>query len=53
MITSFGLVYITKFFGYYGILLISIPTTLAFLSGVTYFKKLEKKHGFYENGYVE
>jgi MHS family proline/betaine transporter-like MFS transporter len=45
--TSFGLIYLIKFFGYYGILFVSIPTTLAFLSGVLYFIKLEKELGYY------
>lgn len=43
MITSFGLVYATKFFGSYGILLISVPTTISFLIGVLHFEKLEKQ----------
>jgi MHS family proline/betaine transporter-like MFS transporter len=45
--TSFGLVFLVKFFGYYAILLISIPTTLAFLAGTLYFINLDKQAGFY------
>jgi MFS family permease len=47
IITSFGLVYLVKFFGNYGILMLSIPITIAFLSGTLYFIKLEKKEGSY------
>lgn len=47
IITSFGLVYVTKFLGKYGILLISLPITLSFLLGLLYFEKLEKEAGTY------
>mmetsp|Transcript_10515 Transcript_10515/g.24394 ORF Transcript_10515/g.24394 Transcript_10515/m.24394 type:complete len:461 (-) Transcript_10515:760-2142(-) len=47
IVTSFGLVYATNFFGAYGILLISIPTTLSFLTGVLHFEKLERQIGEY------
>ena len=47
--TSFGLVYATDFFGKYGILLISIPSTLAFLIGLLHFEKLERQAGEYHN----
>lgn len=47
IITSFGLVYAVNFWGSYGVLLISIPTTLSFLFGVRYFVKLEKEVGNY------
>ena len=48
VITSFGLVYATRFFDVYGILLISLPITLCFLFGLIYFEKLEKQFGGYE-----
>jgi len=47
VITSFGLVYLVQFFGNYGILILSIPITIAFLLGTLYFIKLEKEAGFY------
>lgn len=47
IITSFGLVYATKYLGEYGILLISIPVTMAFLLGVLHFETLEKQSGDY------
>ena len=47
IVTSFGLVYAVKFFVNYGILTISLPTTLSFLVGVLYFVKLEKQAGTY------
>jgi MFS transporter, MHS family, proline/betaine transporter len=46
-ITSFGLVYITRIFGNYGILLISLPITFSFLLGILHFEKLEKHIGEY------
>jgi len=47
MMTSFGLVYAVSLAGNYGILFISIPTTICFLFGVLYFIKLEKEAGDY------
>jgi MFS transporter, MHS family, proline/betaine transporter len=43
--TSFGLVYAVSYFGNYGILFVSLPSTICFLFGVLYFIKLEKKIG--------
>ena len=48
IITSFGLVYATKALGLYGILLISLPTTLCFLLGLLHFETLEKRAGEYQ-----
>jgi len=48
IITSFGLVYAVKFFGEYGILLISLPVTFSFLWGLLHFEKLEKDSGEYK-----
>jgi hypothetical protein len=47
VITSFGLVYSVSYFGNYGILFISLPSTISFLFGVLYFIKLEKEIGNY------
>jgi MFS family permease len=41
-ITSFGLVYSTKYFGYYGIFLILIPVGGVYYFAVKYFEGLEK-----------
>lgn len=41
-ITSFGLVYSTKYFGYYGIFLILIPVGIVYYFAVKYFEGLEK-----------
>ncbi|MCC8461119.1 MAG: MFS transporter [Candidatus Megaira endosymbiont of Carteria cerasiformis] len=41
-ITSFGLVYSTKYFGYYGIFLILIPVGVVYYFAVKYFEGLEK-----------
>lgn len=40
-ITSFGLVYSTKYFGYYGIFLILIPVGVVYYFAVRYFEELE------------
>ncbi|WP_041816823.1 MFS transporter [Rickettsia akari] len=42
IITSFGLVYLTNYLGYWGLFLIFIPVGTAFFMGVTYFEKMEK-----------
>ena len=42
IITSFGLVYLTEKFGYYGLWLITLPVNIGFLWGTNYFAKLEK-----------
>jgi hypothetical protein len=41
IITSFGLVYLTESFGYYGLLVIMIPISMGFLWGLNHFEKLE------------
>ena len=43
--TSFGLVYLTEFFGHYGLWVIILPVTGAFLWGVHHFKNLERASG--------
>jgi MFS family permease len=45
VITSFGLVYLTGWFGHYGLLIIMIPVIISFLYGVNHFIKLEKEAG--------
>jgi MFS transporter, MHS family, proline/betaine transporter len=41
LITSFGLVFATAHFGYWGLLLIFVPVGVGFLISVSYFEKLE------------
>ena len=41
VVTSFGLVYLTDYLGYWGLYLILLPVTLSFLWGVTQYEKLE------------
>jgi len=43
IITTFGCVYLTKWFGYYGLLVIMVPISTGFYSGVHYFEKMEKQ----------
>lgn len=45
LITSFGLVYLTDYFGNYGISIITIPTIIGFAYGLNHFIKLEKEAG--------
>ena len=51
-INSFGLIYLVKFFGNYGLYMITIPTCIGFYWSVKYFEKLEKQnnspHNFVE-----
>lgn len=42
MITSFGLIYLTEYFGNAGLLVILIPTAIGFIFGLLHFEKLEK-----------
>ena len=41
LLTSFGLVYLTRFLGPWGLYIVMIPTTLAFLFGTLHFNRLE------------
>jgi hypothetical protein len=41
VITSFGLIYLTSWFGNWGVWVVLIPSTLGFIIGVRYFEKLE------------
>ncbi|MCE3231264.1 MAG: proP8 [Alphaproteobacteria bacterium] len=47
VVTSFGLTYLGNYFGPFGIWIISLPITLAYLYGVYHFKDLESKQGIY------
>lgn len=42
IITSFGLVYLTEGFGYYGLWIIVMPVTIGYMWAVRYFEKIEK-----------
>jgi len=42
LITSFGIIFLTKYFGSYGFLIIIIPIIIGCYLGVNYFEKLEK-----------
>lgn len=41
IVTSFGLVYLTKHLGHWGLLVITLPTTIGFTFGIKHFEKLE------------
>lgn len=47
IITSFGIVYLTKYLGNWGIILILLPMSICFTLGLSHFTKLEKKAGNY------
>jgi MFS transporter, MHS family, proline/betaine transporter len=47
IITSFGLVYLTDWFNYYGIWIIAFPLVFCYLKAITYYENLEKEVGHY------
>lgn len=47
VVTSFGLVYLTKLFGSWGLLIIFIPVLIGFNFGISHFKLLEEAAGNY------
>ncbi|MBP9752648.1 MAG: MFS transporter [Proteobacteria bacterium] len=44
IISAFGLVYLTELFGYFGISIIGIPISLAFIYSVRHFNRLDAKN---------
>jgi 4-hydroxybenzoate polyprenyltransferase len=46
-ITSFGMIYLTKYFGHFGILVIIIPVFIGCVFGIKHFEKLEREVGNY------
>jgi hypothetical protein len=47
LITSFGLVYLFKYLGYFGLIIIITPIIIGYIIGIHYFEKLEKVAGNY------
>jgi MHS family proline/betaine transporter-like MFS transporter len=47
IVTSFGVIYLTKYFGNYGLLIIMFPIIVGCLYGYNHFEKLEKEAGRY------
>ena len=47
IITSFGIIYLTKYFGHYGLLIVIIPLNLGCVLGINHFENLEKQAGNY------
>jgi len=43
VVTSFGLVYLTKYFSTYGVLLVIVPLNIAFYIGLNHFNYLEQE----------
>ena len=49
VITSFGMIYLVKYFGSFGIWVIALPIGTAYLFGLSHFKALEIKYRLYPN----
>ena len=49
LVVSFSLIPLTHYFGYYGLWVVLIPTTIGYYWGINYLKKLEIKNGSYLN----
>ncbi len=47
VVIPFGLVYLVKYFGHWGISIVMFPVALGYILGVLHFEKLEKKVGNY------
>jgi len=47
IITSFGIIYLTKYFGHYGLLVVIIPLNVGCALGINHFENLEKQVGNY------
>lgn len=52
-ITSFGLVYLTRYFNHYGLLIIMIPVIIAYSFSLFHFENLEKKTGNYNRMFFD
>lgn len=48
VVTSFGLIYLGGYFGYYGLWVIALPITLAYIYGLNHFENLERKANVYQ-----
>jgi len=51
VVISFGLIYLGRYFGTFGLWFITLPVAVASLYGVTHFEGLERKLGTYSNPY--
>jgi len=47
ILTSFGLIYLVEWFGFFGVLMLMTPMSLGFAFGFNHFKKLEQEAGNY------
>jgi hypothetical protein len=47
VVVSFGLVYLTEWFGYFGIWVIAAPLSLVWFKAINYYSELEKEFGNY------
>jgi len=49
IVTSFGLIYLTSYFGHFGIWVVALPIGIAYLCGISHFIGLDRKLGVYPN----
>lgn len=47
VMVSFGLVYLTKYFGSYALLIISLPLSFGFAFGLSHFERLEMAAAYF------
>lgn len=46
VITSFGIIYLTKYFGQYGLFIVMVPLLVTCMFGLNHFQEMEKKAGY-------
>lgn len=46
VITSFGIIYLTKYFGQYGLFIVMVPLLVTCMFGLNHFQELERKAGY-------
>ena len=52
VVTSFGVIYLTKYLGYYGLLIIMFPVCVGCYLGINHFERLDTKAGNYCPGMI-
>ncbi len=46
IITSFGIIYLTKYLGQYGLFVVMVPLLIIYMFVLNHFQKLEKEAGY-------
>lgn len=52
-VTSFGLVYLTKYYSHYGLLVIMVPVIITYAFSILHFEALERKSGNYNRMFFD